>query len=220
MGQFSKKTVYHSELRTQSEQHGLWLSFVEHPSQSRYKSPRFVVENDDTQYSYKVENDRIARHLEAAPTGVWLFVKAHESKEAAYLEIEDEANEPVAEPAPPATPPPAQRSAPPPRQAPSNNQGGDQARGGQRSAPSGPPSNGDHRGDVTLAQITLRSLIVAHDIVEAYREKFGEEPTEAVRTLAAGMTIEFHRNQGRIPIARAKQAEDAPAGGNQEESDG
>jgi hypothetical protein len=205
MGTFDKKTVYHSALRAASEQHGLWIAFLDRASGSRYGKPRFNVGDDQTIYNLEIENERIRAHLETVPLNVWLLVKAHDSKEDAYLEITDEADEVVPEPesgtvTAPAKAPPAGKPAGKPAPAAQQSQA-------KPATPPARPSGGpqiDNRTE-SLGQVALRALFVSHEIVEAYKAKFGEEPTEAVRTIAAGLSIEFHRNQGRIPIARPRQ---------------
>lgn len=168
---FDKQTVYHSYLRDASP---VVVKFKKHVQKSKYKDRLpwvpFNVKGDPTDYTYQVENDRIADILNRVPLNVWVkatFIAGEDNGDVA-LEYEEGGEVELGAEAKPA------RSNGKPQRRPRRAQ---------------PTSD----GYPTYADDLWYAILASRHIHERYVAEFGEELTESVRSLGVAIHIQASR---------------------------
>ena len=165
----TRKTLYHSELRTLSEDGPVRLQIVEEPRESKYagREPYCLVklaEGDDAGRYYAIETPEIFTQLQGLPRNQWLSVVALGSRESAVLEVVDQ------EPA--ATAPVANRIAKDIQEA----------------------VKREDAAPVSISGEYWKALRMAQAMVAAFEKEFGHEPSEAERAIASCLFIERSRS--------------------------
>jgi len=185
MSTFDKTGVYHSKLRNASP---ITVMFTKGVLPSKFQSKQegappnppfapFLVQGDENNYTYTVENEACEAAIRATPTGVWVQLVATGAKDDAELLIT----------LPDGMEPPAETPGVQPQTATSGRPGTPVA----YPAPVRPAS---------VSEAYSEALRAARDVRIQYEEEFGEDLDEATRTIAASILINSERSNWTLPM--------------------
>lgn len=183
MSTWDKKGIYHSQWRSASPITVMFTKGVL-PSTFPVKEGAppnppfapFMLQGDDTPYTYTIENDACAEAIKNIPTGIWVQVVALGGKDDATLEITLPDGYEAAEGTPgvqahvPASQPGASTVYTPPVR---------------------PES---------VAEAYAAALRAARTVRTEYEDEFGEELDEATRTMAVTILINSERSNWTMPM--------------------
>jgi len=188
MSTWDKKGIYHSQWRKASPITVMFTKGVL-PSTFPVKAgelPKppfapFVLEGDDTPYTYTVENDACADAIRNTPTGIWVQVVALDAKDDATLVITlPEGYDPGAD-----TP------------------------GVQAHVPASQPTPANQPGAIyytppvrpeSVAEAYMTALRAAREVCDEYAMEFGEALDPVVKEVAATILIQAERSNWLMPM--------------------
>lgn len=180
----ARKTLYHSDIRRISP---LGIQLVHHPRESRFAGrpayAELVIPGTAGTHHLVIENQSVRATLSSLPIGVPVTVAATGSKETAALhvvQIEEDATLPYPDA-------PDTKNATQPRL----------ADAGASATPA------EH----SLARTYYAALDAAEQLLSAFRQGHGREPTEVETRVAACLYIEHMRSGARRPLTSPRSAE-------------
>lgn len=187
MATFQKKTVYHSNLTAAGRLLVRFTSDIRASKNGKDRYVAFNVDGDGSTYYYTLENQKVEEYIKRVPQGQWFWLSAAGSRDIAMVEVSD-AGEREAASVPAQQPdrgPSTRAAAPPPAAGPRN--GTTHING---------HANGN--GRPALFGQALACLLVAADIIDAFKQQRGREPTKREGHMAAMLFIEQNRSPHRV----------------------